>query len=286
MNIINKAARFIIHVTLIVLISAVSLFILVNALFFLLPQDFGDKLTYKALEATNLLNTGVKPKDSEEYKNAINDHIVVSQWISYCLADKPVPRELLYHLDAPVSQNERDKRQDKQVFISPIYMRLAILSEMLSNRRIALDRNLSGSYTVAQVGAFLSILIGLLTTVLVGLNSTDIGKQQNRIGLTIRVSALALPALGTAVAALIAFYDPNGNLARQSQVSAGLQQLHSQVSMVVWKTTCDKPEDIATKLDTWTQRMGDLISNVGDNRTQSASTQNKPTGQSAGQSTG
>jgi hypothetical protein len=152
------------------------------------------------------------------------------------------------------------------------YIRIAQLSSEILHRRIAIDDRVSKAYALAQIGALTAILIGLLTTVLVALSSSDFGKQQTRTALTIRIGALVSPALGTAAAAVIAFYDPNGTLARQSQVAAGLQQLHAQISNAVWSLTpIAKPEDpvpsdFAARLDAWTQRYQELIASIGDSR--------------------
>jgi len=140
------------------------------------------------------------------------------------------------------------------------YIRIAQLSNSIADKRIAIDYRISKAYTLAQVRALTTILIGLVTTVLVALSSSEIGKRETRAALTIRTGALIFPVLGTAAAAIIAFYDPNGTLTRQSTVAGGLQQLHAQIANTVWRfkpiTKQDDPipDDMAARLDAWSQR--------------------------------
>jgi hypothetical protein len=88
---------------------------------------------------------------------------------------------------------------------------------------------------------------------------------------------LALPAIGTAVAAIIAFYDPNGNLARQSQLASGLQQLHKQVAFGTLQFECQNtskaeiPALAKAKLDLWTQKYQELLASTADGRSQQSS---------------
>ncbi|MGG7607814.1 hypothetical protein [Massilia sp. BKSP1R2A-1] len=286
MKIVGKVAWHTVQATLVVLIFAVALFIIVNALLALLPPDAAERVTTRARIAVGLAIYN-PPELSEEGRNANTDHQVVSQWVQRCLGSPPrkeIPMEVQELLTGVPGFLDGTGERERAIAVHPLYIRVARLSHSLLDRRISLDGKLSGAYTVAQVGTFLTILIGLLTTVFVGLSSTEVGKQLNRVGLGIRLSALALPALGTAVAAVIAFYDPNGNLARQSQVAAGLQQLHSQLSHATWKMVCLKtqsdqvPQDMVTRLDSWTQRMQELIASAGDSRAQTAGTQSKSAG--------
>jgi hypothetical protein len=154
-------------------------------------------------------------------------------------------------------------------------MRLAELNTSILFQRLAVDARLDKAYKMAQAGAFSSIILGMLTTALVALSSSEFGKQKNRTGKIIRIGALVLPALATATAAGIAFYDPAGNLARQSQLESGLQQIHRQMADSVWKfkpvsETITAPDEISTRLDTWAQRYEELLARSGDTRAAAA----------------
>jgi hypothetical protein len=90
----------------------------------------------------------------------------------------------------------------------------------------------------------------------------------------LKAAALVLPALGTAVAAIIAFDDPSGNLARQSQMALGLQQLHGEIATATWKLPCaasenNLPQEADRSLNAWSLRMRDILASTGDSRAQS-----------------
>jgi len=179
-KLVAKVAWHTLQVTLVVLTVALALFILVNALLALLPRDAAERITDQARLAIGL---GIynPPELSEEGRNANGDHLVVSQWIERCLSSpqrKQIPEEVQEFLTGYPGFIDGTGDRDKAIGVHPLYIRLAQLSHSLLERRITLDSNLSKAYTVAQVGTFLSILIGLLTTVLVGLSSTDVGKQR------------------------------------------------------------------------------------------------------------
>ncbi|MFM0166870.1 hypothetical protein PQR39_41410 [Paraburkholderia sediminicola] len=91
-------------------------------------------------------------------------------------------------------------------------------------------------YLAEQLATFLTIGLGLVTTVLVALSSTDFIKRETTWGASIRIGAIAFPAIGTAAAAVIAFYNPSANFSRASHSLLGLKQLHEQITTVLWKS--------------------------------------------------
>ena len=239
-------------------------------------------------------NLGLRRKEkseSQEAHAAYRDHDAILAWIEQSVGSPEkgqMPRSvvsLLYPEPARLMTSAHEVATESLSLISrsqapvkptvsvhPAYIRVGQLSSSICDRRIAIDDRLSKAYMLDEVGALTMILLGLATTVLVALSSTELGKQENRTGLTIRTGALVCPAIGTAAAAMIAFYDPSGTFARQNQVAAGLQQLHAQMSNVVWsfKPIANPgesiPNDMAARLDGWAQRYQELIASVGDSR--------------------
>lgn len=270
----------------VVLTLLLSAWMLAAVASFVLPTNVVEDLTVKARLAVKL-PAFPEPPLSEEARDADLDHNAISLWVYRCLGSpdfKNIPPEVQNVLTGYPGMIDGGGKKDEMIIVNSMYIRLATLSKSILYKRINIDRKVSSAYSVAQIGVFLSILIGVLTTVLVALNSSDYGKLQTKAGTFIRVGALALPAIGTAVAAAIAFYDPNGNLARQSQVVAGLQQLHSQIVAGAWKFSCARNVndptslDAATRLDAWNQRYQELVASVVDSRAQgSASTKQTAT---------
>ena len=215
-------------------------------------------------------------KLSQEAVAANQDHSSVALWIKQYLKaphQNQIPESVQELLTGFPGYIDGTGKPEEQINVHPVYIRIAQLSSSLLHKRIAIEERLTKAFMLAQTGAFASILIGMVTTILVALSSTEIGKQRNRTASVIRIGALVFPALGTAVAAIIAFYDPSGTLARQSQVASGMQQLHAQMANEVWSLKpIEKaddlaiPEDVAAGLDTWTQRYQQLLASLGDSR--------------------
>jgi hypothetical protein len=253
------------------LIIAIAIIVALRILLWVILALLPSEIAQEAREELGFQS--IIKHESQEAAAAYQDHDAVATWILQSLGSPEsaqIPTsvtQVLYPFLAPYGGFDKPP-----ISVPPAYVRIGQLSKAILRKRIAIDDRLSKAYTLAQVGALTSILIGLVTTVLVALSSSEVGKQQTRAALTIRIGALVFPALGTAAAAIIAFYDPSGTLARQSQVAAGLQQLHAQMSNAVWSLTpVAKPEDpipddFDARLNTWTQRYQELIASIGDSR--------------------
>ena len=83
-----------------------------------------------------------------------------------------------------------------------------LLSESIGRARIENAKNAADAYILLQISTWSAILLGLATTVLVSLSSTEFGRGDSTPSRVIRVLAIVLPALGTAAAAITAFYAP------------------------------------------------------------------------------
>ena len=83
-----------------------------------------------------------------------------------------------------------------------------------------------------------------------------------------RILAIVFPAVGTAVAAAIAFYTPQTTWSQSSRKWADLSQLHSQISLGVWDVDCKAPDydkQLDTKIERWARNFADIqtFSSVG-----------------------
>lgn len=127
----------------------------------------------------------------------------------------------------------------------------------LFNERVRLAREADSSFTLLESATVISILIGLATTVFAGLRSDDqaVGQWKR----TVSVLAVLFPALGTAVAAVAAFYGPREQLLRDSQALATLQQTHNEMSVGITREPCplnsEQSRSIMERLTTWQDKL-------------------------------
>jgi hypothetical protein len=111
-----------------------------------------------------------------------------------------------------------------------------------------------------EVATLLSIAIGMITTILVSVSSTEFGRGDGPPQRLIRVFAIIFPALGTAVAAVISFYGPQGEWVQASRTLASETQLHDQIALTVWKLSCptgdtdDSTKPLIDNLENWSKR--------------------------------
>jgi hypothetical protein len=154
----------------------------------------------------------------------------------------------------------------KTVAKTPTVQEMSIvqLSNAMLNQRVELARKANDSYSWLQYIQWLTILIGLVTTVVVSISTTELfGKVDTPLGKGLRFLAIFLPALGTAVAAINAFYNPRDDWNKASNTLANLTQLHGQMSVGIWALECPaddaKRKDVVAKLEEWTKRYNDVI---------------------------
>jgi len=112
------------------------------------------------------------------------------------------------------------------------------------------------AYSFWQITTFVTIGLGMLTTILISLSSTTAGQGQGKPQQIIRTLAIVFPAVGTAAAAVIAFYGPQNEWSHSSRVFDSLSQLHDDMALGVWRLPdCSgavASVDEKTKLTDWT----------------------------------
>ncbi|WP_157376228.1 hypothetical protein [Burkholderia ubonensis] len=266
MSRVIAVARLMAWVVSIAVIVLLGMAAVSRAAFFLIPEDVASELDWRIAKLVGVRVHVFTSRPTDEVVDADLDHGAVGGWVNRCwVAERK-------HTHDPITDS--DLRLKYPRGMNSWEISLDSLSSSIIGKRRAADKKLSSAYVIAQAGSFLSILIGLLTTILVALSSSEVGKRADRMGVRIRVGALVMPAIGTAVAAVIAFYDPYGNLARQSQLASGLQQLHKQIAFGVLQFDCPKsatsaiPGPYKQKLDLWTQKYQELLASTVDGRSQ------------------
>lgn len=204
---------------------------------------------------------------------ASSDHGNIREWISDCRGRRPT--EMLPALIAtgePGGGQGLEFEDPARVVSDRRFLRDAnsleksvnSLSAILFRHRVELDARVKATYEIMEIATIATILIGLMTTILVSISATEFGRGDGLRQRIIRIAAIVFPALGTAVAAVIAFYSPQAQWSQASRTLASLTQLHSQMALAVWKLPCiDQDSDpnragVLAQIDEWANRYTDI----------------------------
>jgi hypothetical protein len=142
-----------------------------------------------------------------------------------------------------------DSAMPGAVHLDRIDKALIELSKILAEQRLELSRKVRSWHAFWEFGTIVSILIGMITTILVSLSATEIGRGDGPRQHTVRVLAIVFPALGTATAAIIGFYSPQAEWTQASRTLASETQLHGQMAISAWALDCpgeNADDNIAT----------------------------------------
>jgi hypothetical protein len=241
---------------------------------------------------------GIPARDDQEvqFRAVEIAHNSIKTWVLQCVGANSIrdlPENLRsYFRDRSTYAVYYGDTSRTTVAKTPTVQEMSIvqLSNAMLNQRVELVQKANDSYSWLQ---WLTILIGLVTTVVVSISTTELfGKSDTRLGKGLRLLAILLPALGTAVAALNAFYNPRDDWNKASNTLANLTQLHGQMSVGIWALDCPiddtKRKGVLAKLEEWTKRYNDVItiaeSTPGASKQEQA--QQKTGGQTGGGQTG
>jgi hypothetical protein len=210
--------------------------------------------------------------------SVIPDHVAVSDFTQYCMKISPgakipwpVRREFLtpsQQLDPRMVSGSPDAWPPEIRQLTKSEKALVHLSSNISEHRLALLAQVRSTYFFWQLATMVSIAVGMITTVLVGVSSAHLGQGDGRTASIIRVLAIVFPAAGTAVTAVISFYSPQAEWGLASRSLAGMTQLHDQIAIGVWKLKCtaddpDGSEPLALPLEGWLKRYTDILALSG-----------------------
>lgn len=227
--------------------------------------------------------TSVKAGGLNEARREVSpDVIAIAQWIGRCTkttdltpyipleyaqwspgppdVDLTRPRRPVFHEDSVIETvpNETKPRE-----MNNQEMALVQLNRSLADHRLAARSKAQSAYSFWQLSTLVTIVIGMITTILVSLSTTDFGRGDTAGPRLIRVLAIAFPALGTAAAAIVGFYGPQAEWSQSSRTLASLSQLHDQIALEIWKvedctTAGTKTGDLAKRVDEWSKRYADI----------------------------
>jgi hypothetical protein len=211
-----------------------------------------------------------------ENREAWHDHRAVANWVAFCLnvhSPENLPEAIRWSLEPPgrVFANWTEEKPEGE--ITTQHRTVIGLSNALFMERIDSVERLGGVSQSLEKFQVSAIIIGLLTTVFISLSSTDIIKDTNATLKTIKISvkifAIVLPAIGTAVAALNTFYDPKSEQIRYGRISESAGLLHRAVALGVANLACvptsaakDNPDWArnAVQIEAWVNAHKTLIS--------------------------
>jgi hypothetical protein len=210
------------------------------------------------------------------YNVVVQDHDAISERVQTCMRLNPsadLPRAVEYEFETGVEKRHDFASGGKwPAEIRPLnrWERLLLqLSDQISEQRVKLMGKVRSSYFFWEVATIVSILVGMITTILVSLSSINIGAAGRGRHQIIRVLAIVFPVLGTATAAVIGFYSPQAAWAHASRTLASLTQLHGQIALTVWRLPCPEVDAVPSSpwvqaLNSWSDRYIDIqtISNA------------------------
>lgn len=202
---------------------------------------FGDPPpTWVSRAAGWAASTGARPSRDEAIA-AREDNDAIREWGQRCGA---------FRLTGP----------DTAVPTAPVWVPLRMLGSGLYYDRVDLARRVENGLAIIEGTTLLTIVLGFLTTVFVGLRSGEYANADTDWGRAIRVLAIVCPALVTAVAAGGAFYAPREELVRVAQVLPNLQLLHADIRDALNRAPCPGQGDAAAeaaaldRIDAWQRR--------------------------------
>jgi hypothetical protein len=232
---------------------------------------FGFDNAADALRGPKRDNLSVQERD---LYSVLPDHASISDWVEYCIGVGPgdsafqatqrifltPSQKLLTHpfaveLKWPDGVHQLNRSEHN----------LIQLSKELSENRFGLIPKVRSAYFFWQLATLISIAIGMITTILVSVSSTEFGRGDGPRQRLIRVLAIIFPALGTAAAAVISFYSPQAEWGQASRTLASETQLHDEIALTVWKLTCPTADTddssakaLTDNLDIWSKRYIEL----------------------------
>jgi hypothetical protein len=200
----------------------------------------------------------VAEQAQSERSGAAEDHWEVATWVANCLGYNNIedaPEDIADWL-SPIGL-DYDYNKNAKSFIPPFQQRQIIhLSSGIYRQRIASALSVRAAYTETQIIQWIIIALGFLTTVVVSLSTLDLIKGR-KLELPLRIFAIVLPVVGTAAAAINAFYNPSQELGAAKRSLASLGQLHDQIASEIWTLRCVRSTDPLDKA--WTDTNAKIV---------------------------
>jgi hypothetical protein len=142
--------------------------------------------------------------------------------------------------------------------LSPDQRAILALNRSISFEREKYRLRADGAESQLRWLTFIGIGMGMITTIVVSMSSTEFGRGAGRVQTLLRLLAISFPIIGTAVSGVIAFYSPQEKWNQARRTLASLTQLHAQMAVGVWNLKCDLDDGARKTVDGWSARYVDV----------------------------
>ncbi|WP_165931914.1 DUF4231 domain-containing protein [Neorhizobium sp. JUb45] len=231
----------------------------------LIPEQLGSRLAEDALRSLGLSYTRYRgPSDAD---SGVMNHEKAVARILTCrkITNEKQLEESDKRILRPSIRNEEINISYAIIDLNTSERRISFMSAEIVQKRYEFQNENDRNYKYMQYSTFATIIIGMLTTAFISLSSSKIFKDESNISATVQILAILLPAIGTALAAVVAFYNPTEKYARAKQASTSLGQLHRDISTEIYKIDCinnlndEKQRQLSTKIDGWESQYGNVL---------------------------
>ncbi|MGR9437943.1 hypothetical protein ACU8V1_23490 [Rhizobium leguminosarum] len=249
-----RAVCYATGLVLLFLTSLASLWALLFILYVFVPSEaidynianVADSYFEPALRTLGLSNRYTPDDDPSEISLA-----VANNWAKGCFVSADDPATLSPGQLALLTFQRKAKTQAESVYL------------YLHNYK----RELTGMKRLGSTFAAVLIVLGMATTIVSALNSSELGTGSGRTATVIKVTAIALPALGTMVTAFAALYASSDQASGKAQLVYNLSTLTSEMNEAYLTapcpvTTATDLSDMQTKLVNWTKRLSEIVANA------------------------
>ena len=154
-------------------------------------------------------------------------------------------------------------------------MALLQLSRAIGDHRVSLSGKSDDTLRKAKWATYATVILGFITTIVVSFNSSALAQSQSGWAHASRFLAIVLTASGTALAAIIAFHNPQAEWNDTKRMLSSLAELHNFIGLETWKMNCLEFQGTELKADSktntlvvqkfeeWTKRYNDLQATLG-----------------------
>lgn len=227
----------------------------------------------------------------EDFAALVPNYDAINNWVIGCMGYGPnqLPQEVAPYFEnaalglaVPYADHPPKGR-------GPSHQELALvqLNNALLQDRASLVTKVRASALLSSVATWIAVGLGLITTILVSLSSTEFGKGEGQYAKLIRIFAIVFPALSTAAAAIISFYAPQQQWSEATRTLASETQLHNQIALAVWSLKCpaswlNDQDPIVSKFTNayaaWSKQYTDIQTVSNATGTSSQDTSSNPNG--------
>jgi hypothetical protein len=218
----------------------------------------------------DLVTEGGEPYTRNEQKaeytrmQRVVDFESISAWAMECMGvtsyeNLPTQYQVLLSYYRPTPNNASALPDEaRKLTIYNEQRAILVLNRSLSFGRISYQLQAEDANSWFKFLTLLGIGVGMLTTVVVSISSTEFGRGEGDREKAIRLLAIILPILGTVMPGVIAFYSPQTYVNQASRALTRVTQLHAQMAVNIWTLKCDLDDDAKKRLNEWSARYVDI----------------------------